>query len=517
VLAAAFLATPCVAQLRVAQWNITSYTSGRVSEFQTAIYGSFGGRSMSPDVIVAEEINGEAGAVNFLALLNGAPGSPGDWALAPFVPNSGDSSNALYYRTSRVAYLSVRTLDEGTGAGPDMPPRDNQRWRVRLSAYASPGAELYIYSAHMKAGSNASDRQRRTPEAHRIRDDAETLPLGANFLLAGDFNMQSWNEEAYQIFVGPEPTSTGRFVDPIKSPGYVSPSPGGSWNGNQAYRFIHTQDPATCDAGCADADCSGGGMDDRHDQIIVSPALVNGNALDYVGNADIPYSTSTWNDPNHSYRAWGNDGTSFNCRLRIAGNTMVGPVIARALIDSALGLGHLPVFLDLQVPARVDAPDVIDFGTVTIGEAAVRSLVVANSADILLWSREGNGSGVDDLEYTLVASTGFGVPTGLFAALPGVPGNAHAVTMNTSAAGDLSGTLTILSDDPDHPVHVVALVGRVVEPACACDWNNDHLVDSLDFFEFLTDFFHVDADFNADGTTDSRDFFEFLACFYAGC
>ncbi len=46
---------------------------------------------------------------------------------------------------------------------------------------------------------------------------------------------------------------------------------------------------------------------------------------------------------------------------------MVGPVIARALVDSANGLGHLPVYLDLQVPARVGAPGVIDFGDVSVG------------------------------------------------------------------------------------------------------------------------------------------------------
>ena len=61
---------------------------------------------------------------------------------------------------------------------------------------------------------------------------------------------------------------------------------------------------------------------------------------DYVGNPAIPYSTTTWDDPNHSYRSWGNDGTSFNVSLTIAGNQMVGETIAQALVDSALGGGH---------------------------------------------------------------------------------------------------------------------------------------------------------------------------------
>ncbi len=76
---------------------------------------------MSPDVVVAEGDQQLYGAANFLNILNGAPNSPGDWALAPFMPNSGDSSNALFYRTSKVTYLSVLTLNEGTGSGPGMP------------------------------------------------------------------------------------------------------------------------------------------------------------------------------------------------------------------------------------------------------------------------------------------------------------------------------------------------------------------------------------------------------------
>ncbi len=58
------------AQLRVTQWNITAYSSGRVSDFQTAIFTGFQGRSMTPDAIIAEEVQSQTGADNFLALLN---------------------------------------------------------------------------------------------------------------------------------------------------------------------------------------------------------------------------------------------------------------------------------------------------------------------------------------------------------------------------------------------------------------------------------------------------------------
>jgi hypothetical protein len=167
------------------------------------------------------------------------------------------------------------------------------------------------------------DQDRRTLEAEAIRDDAATLPADWHFLLAGDFNIQNSDQEAYQVLVGLGDAGAGRFFDPIKRPG--------DWNNEVSFRFVHTQDPS-----------GAGGMDDRHDQILVSANLIDAGGVDYVGNANVPYSSSAWDDPNHSYRSWGNDGSSFNAGLRVDGNTMVGPTIAQALIDVATSTPTAP-------------------------------------------------------------------------------------------------------------------------------------------------------------------------------
>ena len=83
-----------------------------------------------------------------------------------------------------------------------------------------------------------------------------------------------------------------------------------------------------------------------------------------------PYSTTTWNDPNQSYRVWGNDGTSFNKSLTIAGNAEVGASIAQSLVNDATPAGgHLPVFLDLTYQIN-PTPEPSAFAALGLGTLA---------------------------------------------------------------------------------------------------------------------------------------------------
>ncbi len=356
----AWAAQAAADELRVVTWNVTNYSSGRVADFQTAIYGVFEGRFLSPDVFIGQEFLSASGVTNFLNILNTATGSPGDWAAASFVDGP-DTDSAFFYRTSRVSLATDLSPNGVTvvavgGTAPNH-PRNIMRYDVVVAAGTSAETRVAIYSSHMKSGSTGDDQARRLLEAQRIRDDAESLPAGWHFLLGGDFNTQSSSQSAYVELVGSQANNDGRLFDPISTPG--------GWNNNSAYRIVHTQDPT-----------GAGGMDDRHDQLLLSASLVDGVGLDYIGDPSIPYSTTTWNDPNHSYRSWGNDGTSYNASLTITGNQMVGAVMAQALVNSAAGAGHLPVFLDLQVPpcpadfecdGDIDLADHIEFTTCMSG------------------------------------------------------------------------------------------------------------------------------------------------------
>lgn len=501
ILALAALCGSASAQLRVATWNISFYSGGREADFKTAVYSSFQGRSMSPDILMVNEVASDSAASTLLTYLNTAPGSPGDWSRFTFVDGP-DSDNAVFFRTSKIKPVTPPPGGDPDGypnpvlvvpgGNPSGAPRNVNRFDVQLQGYAAPTTVISLYPVHMKAGDTSSDQARRLDEGTKIRTNMSGLPSGWNFLIAGDFNVQASTQAMYQHMTGSP--ALGQVRDPISTPG--------SWNNNGAFRIVHTQDPA-----------GAGGMDDRHDQILISNGLVDGTGLDYIGAFGTPYSTTTWDDPNHSYRAWGNDGTSFNVSLTVAGNTMVGPAIAQALINICVGAGHLPVLLDMRVPAKATSETSLDFGDSYVGDAPVaRTLHVSNSGDTAVWTT----AGIESLAYSMSGPVGYTVPAGGFTDAAGGGVNSHAVTLSTIDPGDFSGTLTIATNDPDQPTRTVALTGHVW---CKADFDRSGFVDIEDYDAFILAFEAGDdiADFDHSGFVDIEDFTQFVVQFEEGC
>lgn len=423
-------------QLRVATWNVSNYTGGRESDLNTAIFSSFQGRSMRPDIIVTQEFTSQAAQNSFLAMLNAGPFGP-VWQAAPFT-NGPDTDSAFFYRSDRINLVSSQIVING-GNSP-LPPRDVKRYDVTLQGYSIIAPKIAIYSCHMKAGTSTTDLSRRLTEANAIRNNITGLTGFDGVMVVGDFNMQSSSEDAFVKLTGSEANNAGRLFDPIATPG--------DWDDDVAFKFVHTQDPS-----------GSAGMDSRYDFILLNEKLTNGSGFDYIGHPTTPYSTITWNDPAHSYRAWGNDGTSFNNTLTIAGNAMVGSAIAQALVNaSTTNGGHLPVFLDVRVPAEIGInTSAVDFGTVVQGSAQSRNVNIFNQTDTVRWL-----SGIADLAYQLSANGAFSAPSGTFLDPAGGGSNSHAISLDTTQTGVKTGTLTVTtSDDPPHQ-RTISLAAQVV-------------------------------------------------------
>lgn len=477
------VASGAAAQVRVGTWNLTEYTGqvARSAAFQGSIFGEYQGRTFAPEVLIVQEISSDAATSTFRAMLNSAPGSPGDYLSAPFV-NGPNTDSACFFRSTKVSLLATDVAVSGSAT---VSTRHVMRYRFRLTGHTSEGASFFLYSAHLKASDTAADAARRGEEAALIRDNLDALPPGTRSIVGGDFNLYTHNEAAWTNFLAP---GNGRLYDPINRSGV--------WSNNASFAVVHTQSPAG----------GSGGMDDRFDFLMVSDAISQGQGLAYLGNRNIPYG-GVWNDPNHSHRAWGNDGFSFNTAMRVSSNTMVGPTIAQAIVDHYAGTSsppHLPVYFDLQIPARASISAItLDFGTVAQGSVAQLPIIVTNIADVAFWSKNGTGAGIDALTYAFAAGPGFAAPGGSFdeAANPGVPaGIDHLITMDTSLVGVRAGTLMIATDDPENPTILVNLAGTIITPF-DYDVNNDGTIDIEDLYAWHA----LPTDVDGNGSVNNAD------------
>jgi hypothetical protein len=341
-------------KLRIANWNVSNYTSGsRISDFRTSIFGvnSDNGLSMNPDIFIGQEFMNAAAVTGFVNDVLNQGNASGDWAAAPFFasPTTANSSgdSAFFYKKSKFDFLTTTTVNSSAGVDP-LQPRNTYRYDIQVKNTTE---KIGMYAVHMKSSSAGADQARRQVEADNIRNNAQgintngsgsALPSGYHYLMAGDTNFQSSTQAAFQTLTSAsyESSTAGRFFDPINSPG--------TWNNNASFKYIHTQDPRA----------TPGGMDDRLDMILLSESLKTG-ALTYDGNPNLAYSTSTWNDPNHSYRVWGNDGQqALKADMSLTGNQMVGTTIANAIYNTVpTAGGHLPVFLDLVLSSGAAVPE----------------------------------------------------------------------------------------------------------------------------------------------------------------
>jgi hypothetical protein len=433
------LSAPPARALRLVSYNILNYpgSSGpaRAPYYRTIL------SLLNADVIVTGEMaSASGGETEFLdEVLNVM--EPGQWAAVPFV-NGNDSDAACFYRISTVQFLGQWSFYPN----PANLLRLVHVYRLKPAGYAAAEAELRVYAAHLKASDTSADAAQRLAEVTGLRDSMNAMPAGTRALALGDFNFYRSTEAGYQKFLESQANNTGRVYDLL---------PAGSWHDGASYASVHTQSPcktAPCASGAAT-----GGMDDRFDFILPTYNLAAGQGLGVLTGTCIPV---------------GNDGLHLNLNITDAPVIPEGADYATAL---KLASDHLPVRIDLRVPARISADAALAFGPVIAGAPGQsRDLTVSNPAV----------APADSLHCTFAAPVDFSTP-GPLAVAPG--GSVlTSVTMNADSAGLKSGELTISSDAVDAPTMLVSLSGTVLDHAQASlDSLAEVLEAPLDFWDHL--------------------------------
>ncbi|MFQ5600044.1 MAG: FlgD immunoglobulin-like domain containing protein [Candidatus Krumholzibacteriia bacterium] len=400
-----------VQALRVATWNILNYPSAqgnsREDDFRVVL------TVIDPDLLVVQEITSTPGATEFLNdVLNVI--HPGEWALAPFVPDF--TARACYYRTAKLDFLSSIVLTTTL--------RDINGFVFRPDGYSSSAAEFRIYTLHLKASQGASNESRRLAEAQVLRAHLNALPSTTHFLVGGDYNIYNSGEPAWAELTGSQADNDGRLFDPINQIG--------TWHNSAFFAAVHTQSTRTTELGDGG---SIGGMDDRFDMMLASDDMLDGEGTDYVSG---------------SYVACGQDGQHFNSAINAPPpNAAVSSAVASALHTAS---DHLPVYIDIQLPAKMVVSGNLDFGTVITGGPGI-ALSIQNTAT----------PPADDLDYSLSAGTGFVVPSGSFSLAAG-GSDAPAVSIST-APGTYAASVTVSGDAPDNPTQIIPATGTVLDHA----------------------------------------------------
>lgn len=175
-----------------------------------------------------------------------------------------------------------------------------------------------------------------------------------------------------------------------------------------------------------------------------------------------------------------------------------------------MSIGSTVTNVEFFVPGSTDPADVAGFG------AVFTDVDTATGAKIEWLDREGGLLASYHVPVGATASESFSMLGAKFDA----PYRVASVRITSGSAALQSGLIEDIAAGRD----LVVMDDFIyAEPnaltVCAVDIDGSGLVDSGDFFTFLTLFFNSDpgADFDGDGILNSNDFYVFLTSFFLGC
>ena len=288
--------------VKVMCYNLENYTpvdTSRNQYFRTIL------NEIKPDLLVVEEITSQV-TVNIF-LNNVLKTFNPSYAAGDFVANTYSSydttNNALFYRSDKFKFESITPIHT-------YGIRDIDAFKLM---HKNSGQIIILFGVHLKANSGTGDQSanetKRNNGAVSLRDYTDALPVSANFLVLGDFNIFSADEPAYLTLTSID-NRPGYFIDPINMTG--------TWN-NSAYAQYHTHSTRYSS--------TYGGLNNRLDLILYSFSVSQPSGIHFISNSTVAY---------------GNDGQHYdNSIINSPLNTALSANIVNALYNAS---DHLPVY-----------------------------------------------------------------------------------------------------------------------------------------------------------------------------
>ncbi len=282
-----------------------------------------------PDIFMVCELNNETGATNILQLIQDRINP--DFEMATFqlntsddtIGNQNDLQNLIYYDSSKFS-LESQTI---------VPTiyRDFNHYRLKLNTVDQAENPIYLDAivCHLKASSGTENQAYRLQMVTDLTTYLSSLPTDLNVILAGDFNVYTSSEPAFQELIDTSNPIT--FVDPADKIG--------SWHNNTNYVDVFTQSIRT-QTGFGGTT---GGLDDRFDFIMTSQNMLT--------NTDLYY------EPN-SYQVYGNNGIVSCYNQAIIDSECAGSLFSFEIREALHFFSdHLPVTLHISTSASLSVPE----------------------------------------------------------------------------------------------------------------------------------------------------------------
>ncbi|WP_092208388.1 endonuclease/exonuclease/phosphatase family protein [Bizionia echini] len=282
-----------------------------------------------PDIFMVCELNNAFGANSILQMIQDRVNS--NFEMATFqlntsddtIGNQNDLQNLIYFNSSKFI-LESQTI---------VPTifRDFNHYRLKLNTVNQASNPIYLNAivCHLKASSGTENQAYRLQMVNDLTSYLSTLPANSNVLLAGDFNVYTSSEPAFQELINP--TNTITFTDPANKIG--------SWHNNTNFVDVFTQSTRT-QTGFGGTT---GGFDDRFDFIMTSENMLS--------NTDLYY------EPN-SYQVYGNNGNTDCFNQSIIDSECAGIKFSFNIREALHYFSdHLPVTLQISTNASLSIPE----------------------------------------------------------------------------------------------------------------------------------------------------------------
>ena len=295
-------------------WDFPGYHPQNRAEILRDILDEY-----DPDIFMVCELQSQYGAdliLNTSLNYNGI-----EYERARFIPSQSgalDHQQLIFYRKGMFSLQNFEAIPS--------PVRDINYYQLKLKTADQDQDPVLIdiFVNHFKSSQGPANRQLRLDTALLFTDRLELMDPNSFVIFAGDLNIYTHTEAAYQELLDPQNNIV--MVDPVDRPG--------AWQDKAEFQDLHTQSTRLSSSGFGGG--AGGGLDDRFDFILISENMKSDPKLMYVPN---------------TYMAFGNNG---NCLNNSINSPDCHGAFSQTLRDNLYNFSdHLPVVMDLETNKQI--------------------------------------------------------------------------------------------------------------------------------------------------------------------